>query len=78
MSAEPQVQIVVSKETRFLNFAVSSIDPLPAGGMEVSFIVPQTGELLVFPLNQEAAEKLGRALLAPSVVVPNGNGLGAG
>lgn len=71
---ETQMQVIVSTERRFHNFAIESVKSLPDGGMQVSFIVPQTGELYVFPLNQHAAEKLGKQLVAPRVALP-GNGL---
>lgn len=67
-----QRQVVVTRENTFHDFSVLGVDQLPDGGRQVTFLVAQTGELFRFPLNQAAAEKLGLALAAPSVALPDG------
>lgn len=68
---EPTMRMTVSRETRFYGVVLAGIEPAAQGGSEVSFLVPQTGELLVFPLTAQAAEEIGRKLLAPRVALPS-------
>lgn len=67
------VNISVSTETTFHSLLLGDIRPLPDGRIQVSFIVPQTGEVLNIPLTLEAAEQIGKRLLAPRVALPNGH-----
>jgi hypothetical protein len=48
------------------------VTPMPGGAAMLMFASPQ--EVIAFPLDPQAREAIGKALLAPHVVTPNGNG----
>lgn len=69
---QAQRTVVISKTTRYEDFAIESVDELPDGGRQITFLVIATGERIQFPIAQQAAEKLGKRLAAPSVALPEG------
>lgn len=69
---QPVQTLRVTKQITYTELMMSDVQPLPDGGMQITFIEP-SGTAHVIPLNQQAAEKLGRQLLAPRVALP-GNG----
>jgi hypothetical protein len=58
------------------NAANVGVQPLPDGTVVLFVDVP--GERAQIPLTRDAAQIIGKGLLAPSVAVPGQNGHGAG
>lgn len=72
----PVVQTVtIAKQITYNELMMGDVQPLPDGGMQITFL-ERDGTAHVIPLNQQAAEKLGKQLLAPRVALP-GNGRAA-
>jgi hypothetical protein len=71
----PQAGTPPQKQTTY-NGVGYQVTPVPGGGAILMFATP--AEVIAFPLDSAAREAIGKALLAPSVVVPNGNGSGPG
>lgn len=80
---QQQLELPVHEQRMIQTFMVQDVLPLPEGGKQMSIFLPSTGVMLSFPMNKEAAEKLGQQMLAPSVEIarsvpphPEQNGAG--
>jgi hypothetical protein len=65
----PQQGVPPQKQTTY-NGVAYEVQQLPGGAAALLFITAT--EVLAFPLDAQAREAIGRKLLAPSIVTPNG------
>lgn len=66
----PQQGQPPQKQTTYIGVGYNVV-PAPDGSALLVFNTPY--EAIAFPLDQAAREAIGKALLAPHVVTPNGN-----
>jgi hypothetical protein len=65
----PQQQVPVLRTTMLHQFSFA-VAPQPGGGRVLTITVPP-GEQIVLPFDADPANSLGRAMLAPSIAVPD-------